>query len=83
MESLEIGQVWYLRRPGASAIIKAKITDVTQKTVQIQELGRHAMPSGGPIVPAKNKTKRRRLAGWMRPMRRLKQSLSGKGVRHE
>ena len=34
----EKGQVWFLKRPGAQCIIKALITDVTKRTIEIKDL---------------------------------------------
>lgn len=36
-DKLEVGDVWYAKRPGAMCLIVVKITDITAKTIEVKE----------------------------------------------
>lgn len=37
--NINTGEIWYIRRPFASAIVKVEILDVSQNTAQVREHG--------------------------------------------
>lgn len=41
VEVPKIGEVWYVLRPGAYTCVKAEVTDLTEKTVELVEPESH------------------------------------------
>ena len=38
---IKIGDTWYARRPGATALTELKITDITPMTIEVMSKGLH------------------------------------------